>query len=348
MTAVFGGQTDVRDTRGQRVLEFFFNSRGMLKCRKERGVVTPKSILDEFGTQGAASKALAEVFAGVVFDRPKPLKMLEAFVSWFASEEGEVVLDFFAGSGTTGDAALCVRRDHGGAGRFVLIENGAHFERVLRPRMIKSIHASAWTEGIPQDRQGVSTVIQCMRLEAYEDALDSIELHRTSAQQDLLSGDTTFRRQYLLKYLLDYEARRPLLDRAVFDAPFGARAVATTNGERGESQVDLVATFSLLLGLRVQRVLVRDGVKIVRGLDPDGRKILVLWRTVPDMPNEKLDDWFAGLDEKVKGPAPDVVYVNGDSTLEMVRPDGQTWDVRLLEAEFDRLMFLVADKNRAT
>ena len=35
----------------------------------------------------------------------------------------------------------------------------------------------------------------------------------------------------------------------------------------------------------------------------------------------------------------DVIYVNGDNNLENLRKDEQTWKVRLIEQEFQRLMF---------
>ena len=39
----------------------------------------------------------------------------------------------------------------------------------------------------------------------------------------------------------------------------------------------------------------------------------------------------------------DVFYVNGDNNLENLRRPDQTWKVRLIEEEFQRLMFDVQD-----
>ncbi len=39
-------------------------------------------------------------------------------------------MDFFAGSGTTGDAVMRQNRQDGGARRFVLVEQGDYFEQI--------------------------------------------------------------------------------------------------------------------------------------------------------------------------------------------------------------------------
>ena len=112
MQAFFYGDGDVVDTRGQRVLSFFFSSTGKLKYRKERTAMTPSTV-QRWGTQGAASGALAEFMGAAVFDLPKPVAMVKDFVAW-ATEADDVVLDFFAGSGTTGHAVAQQNAEDGG------------------------------------------------------------------------------------------------------------------------------------------------------------------------------------------------------------------------------------------
>jgi adenine-specific DNA-methyltransferase len=48
------------------------------------------------------------------------------------------VLDYFAGSGSTGHAAIDLRRDHQIDQRYVLVEMGVHFDKVLKPRIQKA------------------------------------------------------------------------------------------------------------------------------------------------------------------------------------------------------------------
>ena len=62
----------------------------------------------------------------------KPLGILERIVR-VHSNAGETVLDFFAGSGTTGEAAA----KHGR--RFLLVDESAHAVRVMKQRLARYV-----------------------------------------------------------------------------------------------------------------------------------------------------------------------------------------------------------------
>jgi len=104
MKAYFDGR-DVIDTKGQKVLEFYFSSTGKLKCRKERSKITPPTLLPLYGMVSEQTAYIASLFGKPVFDNPKPVQMIRDFISWFVREE-DIVLDFFAGSATTCEAVL--------------------------------------------------------------------------------------------------------------------------------------------------------------------------------------------------------------------------------------------------
>lgn len=105
MQSWFSGQ-DTFDTKGQQIIEFYFNSKGKIKCRKTRAVTTPPSLLPLFGMGSEQTEYLDNIL-GVTgkFTNPKPEKMIELFIDWFCPENG-IVLDFFAGSGTTLDSTM--------------------------------------------------------------------------------------------------------------------------------------------------------------------------------------------------------------------------------------------------
>jgi len=71
-----------------------------------------------------------------VFDTPKPTRLIRRMLKLATTpDSGDVVLDFFAGSGTTGDAVLRQNAEDGGNRRFILVQSpeptGHHdFERV--------------------------------------------------------------------------------------------------------------------------------------------------------------------------------------------------------------------------
>lgn len=102
----YGDKENIIDSRGQKVVEFYFNSSGKIKIVKKRSVVTPPTV-QKFGTQSAASSKLAEFFGydQSPFDSPKPVEMIKEFCGWFLNDS-DIVLDFFAGSGTTAHSVL--------------------------------------------------------------------------------------------------------------------------------------------------------------------------------------------------------------------------------------------------
>ena len=76
------------------------------------------SVIDSFGQGGAD---LSAVIPGNSFSYPKPLEYLKYILN--ASFRDAVILDFFAGSGTTGHAAWQLNKEDGGSRTFVLVTN---------------------------------------------------------------------------------------------------------------------------------------------------------------------------------------------------------------------------------
>ncbi len=119
MAKYFSGQ-EVFDSKGQRVIEFFFSSTGKLKCKKERSKITPPTLLPEYGMVSAQSKALAELLESNIFDNPKPVKMLMDFGMWFTDDD--IILDFFSGSATTAHAVMQLNAEDGGNRKFIMVQ----------------------------------------------------------------------------------------------------------------------------------------------------------------------------------------------------------------------------------
>ena len=89
---------------------------------KERGL-TPESILfaEDVGTNESAKNLLKELFSErSVFDTPKPVGLVQTLMQ-LACDEG-IVMDFFAGSGTTAEAAMELNAIDGKARRFILVQ----------------------------------------------------------------------------------------------------------------------------------------------------------------------------------------------------------------------------------
>ncbi|MBS1555276.1 MAG: site-specific DNA-methyltransferase [Bacteroidetes bacterium] len=67
---------------------------------------------------------LKELFPSekTLFTNPKPVKFISQFISYVLTNNGDIILDFFAGSGTTGDAVMQLNAQDGGKRKFVLCQ----------------------------------------------------------------------------------------------------------------------------------------------------------------------------------------------------------------------------------
>jgi adenine-specific DNA-methyltransferase len=227
-----------------------------------------------------------------------------------------------------------------------MVEMGEYFNTVLKPRVQKAAYSPEWTKGKPTGREsGTSVIVKYLRLESYEDALNNLELKRTVQQDRLLAEDSDVREQYLLSYMIDVESRgsQSLLNIDGFRNPDHYKLKVERDGETQLVNVDLIETFNWLLGLTVKHIDVIRGVRVVEGINPKGDRVLVLWRNLDETDNDKLDQWFEKQGYSTRDLEYDLVYVNGDNNLENLRRPDQTWKVRLIEEEFQRLMFDVQD-----
>jgi len=318
-----------------------------LSEKKEQGVVA-STWWDDVGDTQSSHALLEELFGQRPFENPKALELLGRIVDVSTSANNvEEILDFFAGSGTTAHAVINLNREDGGKRKYILVEMGDYFDTVLVPRIKKVVYSKDWKDGKPVSREGISHMFKVLRLESYEDTLNNLELRRTEAQQRLLQEHTGFREDYMLRYMLDVESRgsASLLNIDRFEDPFNYKLdIATgTAGETKPTVVDLVETFNYLIGLRVKTIDHIAGVRGVTGTNPQGERVLILWRNTKGTDNDKLDDWFKKQGYNTKDQEFDLIYVNGDNNLENLRKPDQTWKVRLVEEEFRRLMFEVQD-----
>ncbi|WP_350445838.1 site-specific DNA-methyltransferase [Campylobacter vulpis] len=126
----------------------------------------PKSFIDFVGS-GVGTKELKELFNDKVFNNPKPEKLLKRICE-IASSEESIVLDFFAGSGTTLATAQKLGR------KWLGIEMGEHFYKVILPRLKKVI--GGFESGISKEcgYKG-GGAFSYYELESYEEALRECE-----------------------------------------------------------------------------------------------------------------------------------------------------------------------------
>lgn len=118
----------------------------------EKRTTRPKTIwIDSKYDTGAGGKALKSTLGkSGLFSSPKPPEYLKDIIRIGARNNG-VILDFFAGSGTTGQAVLELNNEDGGHRQFILCTNNENgiAEKVTYPRIKAVVEGYGNTEGIP-------------------------------------------------------------------------------------------------------------------------------------------------------------------------------------------------------
>lgn len=67
------------------------------------------------------TKFIKQVFNGLVFENPKPLEMIKRTIE-LSSNSNDLILDFFAGSGTTAHAVMQLNAEDGGNRQFICVQ----------------------------------------------------------------------------------------------------------------------------------------------------------------------------------------------------------------------------------
>ncbi|TSA09821.1 MAG: site-specific DNA-methyltransferase, partial [Deltaproteobacteria bacterium] len=302
----------------------------------------------KYASANYGASELKELFGEKEFNFPKAKQLvIDCIKASGIKIDSSTVLDFFAGSGTTGHAVIDLNREDSGKRKYILIEMGEYFDTILKPRIQKVVYSKDWKDGKPVSREGSSHMFKYLRLESYEDTLNNLELKRTDAQKSLLDQSAPFKESYMLSYMLDVESRgsASLLNIDAFEDPLHYKLNIATGsaGETKPATVDLVETFNYLLGLTVRHLDHIRGFRVVQGTNPQGEKVLVIWRNLKEQSNTDLEEFFRKQEYNPKDLEFDLIYVNGDNNLENLRRPDETWKVRLIEEEFHRLMFQVKD-----
>ena len=308
----------------------------------EQGVVSISCWFDaRYSATEHGTALLKAMFGESVFSYPKSIHaVIDAICTAGASRSDAYVLDYFAGSGTTGHAVINLNREDAGKRKYILVEVGHHFDTVLLPRIKKVIYSSDWKDGKPVSREGASQFFKYVRLESYEDTLDSLKVTPPdSAQQDLLEQNSELAEDYRLRYALGVEtAGSTSLLGKDFTNPFAYTLSVVRDGTRREVPVDLPETFNYLLGLRVESRRLVDGVLAITGTDPEGKHSLILWRNQNKTDNAALEKWFTSHRAEF-AESLEAIYTNGDYTLNALKQKHETWTAKTIGPIFRELMF---------
>jgi len=138
-------------------LVFMKNKKGNLKIyHKNRATGKVKdTTIKKFDTRQFGNQILTDILGSKKFDYPKSLDMMKWVISKCKSIDA-VILDFFAGSGTTGQAVMELNKEDGGHRKFILCTNNENniCTDVTYPRLKTCItgirgDGSKYSDGLP-------------------------------------------------------------------------------------------------------------------------------------------------------------------------------------------------------
>ena len=101
---------------------------------KQKEGVLPNTWLDGISSNQDATREIKSIMSELVFDTPKPTELVE-FCIKLSSDKNAIILDSFAGSGTTAHAVLNLNQQDGGHRKFILVEMEDYAETITAERV---------------------------------------------------------------------------------------------------------------------------------------------------------------------------------------------------------------------
>lgn len=251
------------------------------------------------------------------FPNPKPTTLIGRFIEQ-TTEPKDWVMDFFAGSGTSGHAVLALEQPR----RFVLTEMGAYFDAVTKPRIARLMFSPHWKNGAPGAAHRRRHIVKVQRFEQYEDVVNSL---------DTAWDEVTLPPGVPLRYLFRPDQNRVRQSLNLYQ-PLANTLRAGPQGALHTA--DLQETWALLQGYWVRsRKVLQEGGKRYAALETECG-CLVLLRDIAE-----------GEDDSEAVNALAAAYQNADGTPRIQRLELNQWaDLRkiklpctlLTASDFDR------------
>lgn len=134
-----GGRIEIKSIKGMKPV-FYKNFGENIPFRPMRNLLS-KKIEDNIATNNDAAEEIKDIFCGIpIFDYSKPSKLIFKLVSNITrNDKNSIILDSFAGSGTTAHAVLELNKKDGGNRKFILVEMEDYAENITAERVRRVI-----------------------------------------------------------------------------------------------------------------------------------------------------------------------------------------------------------------
>lgn len=266
---------------------------------------------------GAAE--LKALFGESPFDYPKAQKLVEDCIRVSGGiNDKAIVIDFFPGSGTTFHAVQLLRKEEDKKQKTIIVEQGSYIYSIILPRIKKVAYTFDWKDGKPKggSMDGLGVFVKYQRLEQYEEALENISFDVEAGQQAIGFSD------YVPKYMLDFETKnsQTLVNIEAMQDPWNYKLKVWDGYTYDTEQaVDLVETFNYLIGLHVEKIVTKEMDKqkyqFVYGHTNDGKKSLVVWRSVKGWKTTDYTKDKKVLEDELKNYSYDTLYINDQASV---------------------------------
>ncbi len=112
-----------RNTVKERFSELVFKNGNIYTKNYEKDAVIPRTLLldERFGRTRTGKTDFTSLFDTDYFSSPKPVKLIK-YLCEISTKENDIILDFFAGSGTTGHAVMAQNVEDGGNRKFICVQ----------------------------------------------------------------------------------------------------------------------------------------------------------------------------------------------------------------------------------
>lgn len=227
-----------------------------------------------YRSQQPSVLALRDLMGSDVFKNPKDPEVIARLIKYI-TDPGELIGDFFLGSGSTGEAVISLIRTNGGR-KFLFAEAADYVDTTVIPRFKKLAWSDKWDSGNAVEANGASLFFKYCTLEQYEDAVGSAVYYEEESdlfrntKTDPYSQYVFFRDLKMGKALeLDYE-----------------KDEVNVHLDRLYPDIDLAETLSCITGKWIKRIT-EDEVEFADGSKqslkkPDWKllKPLIFWGPV--------------------------------------------------------------------
>ena len=167
-----------------------------------KGGVVPQTLWgwQEVGSTRNSKQELSRIMSsglgGELFITPKPVSLVERIIEIGASEDA-IILDSFAGSGTTAHAVLKANAKDGGTRQFILVEGEAYADTLTAERVRRAINGYAWVgtqrETLLEER---ITFTQFRRADEWLAKIEALKAKEGFAEGDLADQGTVQRKRF--------------------------------------------------------------------------------------------------------------------------------------------------------